>query len=152
MKIITKFILVLFCLSNSICFSQEKIQHNEHKEAQRVAFYTKKLDLSSAEAEKFWPVYRTMKKEMTLLRKERKPKRQGKIAEMSDQEIETLLDEMLLYKQKELDLKKKYHQQYKNVLPISKVAKLYHAEEQFKKQLQARQYREEIRRSNSPQK
>lgn len=152
MKIIKNFMLALFCLSSSICFSQEKIQHNEHKEAQRVAFYTKKLDLSSAEAEKFWPVYRAMKKEMSVLRKERKPKRQGKIAEMSDPEIETLLDEMLLYKQKELDLKKKYHTQYKDVLPIGKVAKLYHAEEQFKKQLNARQHREEIRKSNSPQK
>ena len=95
MKIITNLTLALLCLTNGICFSQQKGNNGEQKEAQRAAFYTKKLGLSSSEAEKFWPVYRTMKKEMGLLRKEVKPKRKGKISEMSDSDLVILLDERL---------------------------------------------------------
>lgn len=105
----------------------------EQKEAQRIAFLTERLDLTPDEAEKFWPVYREYKKAQVDLRRTEKPKRQGKVAEMSDDELEKLLDAMIDFKQKELDLKKKYHGKFKEILPIKKVAKLYHAEEQFKK-------------------
>ena len=106
----------------------------EQKEAQRIAFLTEKLALTPAEAEKFWPVYREYKKAQVDLRKNDKPKKPGgKVAEMTDEELEKLLDDMITFKQKELDLKKKYHEKFKTILPIKKVAKLYHAEEQFKK-------------------
>jgi hypothetical protein len=105
----------------------------EQKEAQRVAFLSEKLELTPEEAEKFWPVYREFKKASLELRKLDRPKRSGVVADMTDEEMETLLDAMLAYKQKELDLKKKYHEKFKEILPIRKVAKLYHAEEQFRK-------------------
>ena len=105
----------------------------QQKEAKRVAFLTEKLDLTPEEAEKFWPVYREYKKAHVELRKTGKPKRDGKVSEMTDEELEKLLDSMIEFKQKELDLKKKYHDKFKEVLPIRKVAKLYHAEEQYKK-------------------
>ena len=124
-----------------ICFiSMQALSQNgngltkkEQKQAQRVAFLTQKLALTPAEAEVFWPVYREYQQARITLRKTSKPSKKGKVAELSDAELEKLLDDMIAYKQKELDLKKMYHEKFKAILPIKKVAKLYHAEEQFNK-------------------
>ena len=64
-------------------------------------------------------------------------KRKGNVSEISDNELEKLLDDMIDFKQKELDVKKRYHEEFKDILPIRKVAKLYHAEEQFKKRMES---------------
>jgi hypothetical protein len=43
-----------------------------------------------------------------------------------------LIDDELEYRQKELDLQRKYNPEFKKVLPVKKVAKFYRAEQQFK--------------------
>ncbi len=129
--------ILALCLSMISGYAQSGQSKKEQKEAQRVAFFTEKLELTPEEAEKFWPVYREYKKAQTDLRKNERPKKDKSIGEMTDDEVQELLDGMINYKQKELDLKKKYHEKFKTILPIKKVAKLYHAEEQFKKHLKA---------------
>ena len=57
------------------------------------------------------------------------------IDELSDKEVEKLVDEEISERQKELDLQKEYHAKFKAVLPIKKVAKLYRAEDKFKRVL-----------------
>jgi hypothetical protein len=54
---------------------------------------------------------------------------------MPDKDVEKAVDTELGFRQNELDLLKKYHGQFKQVLPIKKVAKLYRAEEDFKREL-----------------
>ena len=54
---------------------------------------------------------------------------------MGEKEIEKFVDSELTFRQSELDLLKKYHGQFKQVLPIKKVAMLYRAEEDFKREL-----------------
>ena len=54
--------------------------------------------------------------------------------ELSDKEVEKILLESFDFKQKELDLKKKYHLKLKEVLPIKKIAKLYHLEHKMQKE------------------
>ncbi|MBP6427513.1 MAG: hypothetical protein KA430_08005, partial [Bacteroidia bacterium] len=53
----------------------------------------------------------------------------------SDSELEKLVDSEIIFHQNELDIQKKFHPQFKKVLPMQKVAKLYRAEEAFKKKL-----------------
>jgi hypothetical protein len=55
--------------------------------------------------------------------------------EMSDAEIEKAVDGEIAFRQAELDIQKKYHPQFKKVLPIRKVGRLYRAEEEFKREL-----------------
>ena len=135
MKVIKHIGILCICLISiqSLAQNGSGQTKKQQKEANRVAFLTQKLDLTPAEAEVFWPVYREYQKGKVTLRKTSKPKKNGKVAEMTDEELEKLLDDMISYKQKELDLKKKYHEKFKAILPIRKVAKLYHAEEQFNK-------------------
>ena len=106
--------------------------------ALKMAFFTQKLDLSPDEAQRFWPIYNAFQTELKQLRKTRKNLLQDvseNYESMSDKEIETALDDELNLAQKEIDLRKKYHPQFKSVLSIRKVALLYKAEEQFKRRL-----------------
>ncbi len=112
-------------------------QDKSNIKSQKIAFITNKLDLSPEEAQQFWPVYNKADKEMSALKKEHRQKQRaaGKMNELSDKEVEQMIDAEIAYKQSELDLMKKYHAEYKKVLPVKKVARLYKAEEQFKREL-----------------
>ena len=110
----------------------------EKVEAMKIGFITDYLDLSSEEAKDFWPIYNKYQDEMELLRKGRRQNilnEQTDLNTMSDSDLEKLVDSEIIFHQNELDIQKKYHPQFKKVLPMRKVAKLYRAEEEFKKKL-----------------
>ena len=54
---------------------------------------------------------------------------------MADKDVEKLVDGEIAFRQAEIDVLKKYNPQFKKVLPMKKVAKLYRAEEDFKREL-----------------
>lgn len=113
-------------------FPREKV------EAMKVGFLTQQLDLTPEEAKVFWPVYNQFQDELEQLRKSRRDNlvnaRQN-FEEMSDNEVEKTVDNELMFRQNELEILKKYHPLFKKVLPIKKVARLYKAEEDFKRKL-----------------
>jgi hypothetical protein len=114
---------------------QEK---KENIEAMKIAYLTSKLELTPEEAQKFWPVYNQYNEKLSDLRKKRKMDvREAKKAqdEMTDKELEQAMDNDFAFRQKELDLQTEYNSKFKSVLTIKKVAKLYQAEEQFKRVL-----------------
>lgn len=126
-------LLIILPLFN---FAQET--RRENIEAHRIAFITNRVGLTAEEAKRFWPVYNEYQAELEKIRKERRMKlRDARMdsENLSDKEIEAVVDNEIVFKQKELDIDKKYHAQFKGVLPIRKVAKLYMAEEAFKKEL-----------------
>ncbi len=114
-------------------------------EAHKIAFITSQLELTSEEAQVFWPVYNECHKNMHNLRKANREKHERKdangsssrikIDEMSDEEVATMVDNQIVFQQKELDMKKECLALYKEVLPIKKVAKLHQAERKFRQQL-----------------
>ena len=110
----------------------------ERIEAMKVGFLTDKLQLTPDEAKAFWPVYDQYQNELEKLRKDRRSNLKNakeNMDEMSDAEIEKAVDSELAFRQAELDLVKKYNPQFKKVLPIRKVGRLYRAEEEFKVEL-----------------
>lgn len=110
----------------------------EKLESMKIGYLTRELDLTPEEAQKFWPVYNEFSNKEHELRKAKrsKMKESGKsLDELSDKEVEALVDEEMVFRQKELDLQKEYHKQFKTILPPRKVAKLYRAEEKFKREL-----------------
>jgi Spy/CpxP family protein refolding chaperone len=107
--------------------------HKEKMEAAKIGFITKELQLTPEEAQKFWPVYNQREAELEEVRKAmRKIHKDRKIEEMSDAEADKAMEDMMLLRQRELDIDKKYHAEFKKVLPIKKVAQLYHAEMKFR--------------------
>ncbi|HHG83240.1 MAG TPA: hypothetical protein ENJ82_00695 [Bacteroidetes bacterium] len=107
-------------------------------ESVRIAFFTKKLALTPNEAKVFWPVYDAYQSEVkavkTAMRRDLKAAKNN-FADMSDAEIENAVDHYLKTKRDMVDVSEKYHSQFKQVLPIRKVAMLYKAEQEFTKLL-----------------
>lgn len=105
-------------------------------EALRVAFLTKYLDLSSEEAQKFWPVYNAMQKEIEAVRTSENDLRKGKdVDAMTDEELNKMINQHFENEQKLLDIKKKYLDEFKKILPLKKVALLADAENEFKREV-----------------
>lgn len=144
-------IIWLLCLVSISAFAQKPDRPNkelrEKIEAQRVSFLTSKLQLTTDEAQKFWPIYNAHQKEMKTLRKTYRPKKGRNLDEMSDAEIETMLSNRFTMKEKALKLEKAYHVKLKKAIPVRKIATLERAEEEFKKKLfkQLRQHKKENR-------
>jgi Spy/CpxP family protein refolding chaperone len=103
-------------------------------EAIRVGYITKKLNLTPEEAKQFWPVYDAYRGEMKEVRDDQRDNVQNareNFDTMTDQEVETAVNKMLDNRRKELDITLRYHEQFKKVLNIRKIAKLYKAEHEF---------------------
>lgn len=110
----------------------------ERVQSLKVAFITKRLALTSAEAEKFWPIYNEYQDKREVSRKQmqedyRKIREQAN--ELSDEDLLKLSDEIIRLRQQDVALQAEMHEKLKKVLPPKKLAQLYVAEEDFKKEL-----------------
>lgn len=116
-------------------FDREEMmeQREEQQEAMRIAYITKEVGLTPEEAEKFWPVHNKMEAEIEAMKEENKPDHAKKLEELSDAEIEHIIQDAFEVKEKEIEIRKKYHAEFKTILPMSKLAKLYHAEKSSEK-------------------
>ncbi len=133
-KMTTMIIALSMVLLSTTAFAQKNNKRGGEKiEAMRVAFITTKLDLTPTESQNFWPVYNAYTKDLKTLRKNFDRKVDFKT--MSDAEAEKFVNSSIEKEQRQLDLKRKYLSQFKDVLPIRKVALLNQVERQFKKKL-----------------
>jgi hypothetical protein len=133
-----KSMLILLLAFSAAAVAQKEHPMRDKVEAFKVGFITDRLNLTPEEAKTFWPVYNKYQDELEVLRKSRRENlvnAKMNFDEMTDKDIEKVIDNELSSRQSELDLLKKYHPQFKQVLPIRKVAKLYRAEEDFKRKL-----------------
>ena len=110
-------------------------QKKERFEAQKVAFITDRLDLSSAEAEKFWPIYNKYKDEQKTAQKAWRSDHDYShedIIKMSDSEAEKFTKDQLGHEQKLLDLRKALITNMKGVISPQKIVMLFEAEKEFR--------------------
>lgn len=131
-------IIVLFFLTGTHVYAQPGNKVRERIKAQRIAFITSKLQLTPAEAEKFWPVYNQFTEEFESVKKEMNQLRKStneNLMSMSDKEIETALEKDLENQQKLTDLQRKYQKELKSAISPRKIALLYKTERDFKLQL-----------------
>jgi DNA replication initiation complex subunit (GINS family) len=106
--------------------------------SERVAFLTLEMNLTPEEAQVFWPVYNQINGEkdeaIHNVFKAYKALDEAIKAERSEKEISRLLDAYLSAKAAQSEFEKKADEQFRKVLPVSKVAKLYLGEEKFRRQ------------------
>tara|TARA_R110002050_G_scaffold109799_1_gene221376 strand:+ start:109181 stop:109654 length:474 start_codon:yes stop_codon:yes gene_type:complete len=111
-------------------------QKREKIKAMKVEFITTKLDLSTDEAQKFWPVYNEFTDKLMAIEKgRRKMLKENADKELSDAEINKLIAYNFDTDQKILDLKREYNEKFKKVLSVQKVGLLYQSEHMFKREL-----------------
>jgi len=139
MKKLMTIILILSTIG--MVSAQDKKTNRETKkeelEAQKVAFITTKLELTTDESKAFWPVYDEKEKEVKEVRKKiRESMKEGKdMDDQSDEEVKKMMEEIITLKKQELDIEEKYNKKFQEVIPVKKVAKLYMAERKFNEEV-----------------
>ncbi|MCK0159910.1 hypothetical protein [Allomuricauda sp. F6463D] len=114
----------------------------------KVAFITERINLTSEEAQLFWPIYNEHEETKDNMRKKEWAELQTNISraqELSNSESEKLLDNILVLQFNKQKAEQDFLSKLRTVIPAKKVLLLIKAEEDFKKQL-LRQYRK--RRGN----
>ena len=132
-----KIVLILFLVSTGL-YAQRPNQ--DRMKAFKTAYLTEQLDLTSSEAEKFWPIYNYFDNKVKSLRKKERSEvfskvRNGGIEALTDSEAIALIDKMLEMKTTELQYRKELVKDLLKVLSPKKIIKLNRAEEEFKKML-----------------
>jgi hypothetical protein len=101
-------------------------------DAWHTAFLTSEMQLTTEEAQKFWPIYNEYKAEMEKL--EKPVKAIGKtIEQMSDAELRQMIYKELDNEQQRVNMNKKYVDRFLTILPAIKIVRLKKAEREFKK-------------------
>ena len=137
MKITCKLcFIIVFCLSHQLIYGQAS-KDKTNLDSQKIAFYTSKIELTVEESQDFWAVYNEMENEIKALKSKNAYGKMilinKKYLELSDYELEEILDSKLKMGKDLMDIKIKYHEKFKEILPIQKVAKYYQSTKEFKK-------------------
>jgi hypothetical protein len=132
--VIVLFIILVFPVIRLAAQNPNLEKLNNYK----IGFFTKRLNLTSEEAEKFWPVYNEYQGKRNLIQLEKlKINRNfnqngstlsdNQLVEMGDKYVDCLVQESALAVA--------FHKKLREVLPPSKVIMYYQAENQYKAQL-----------------
>lgn len=112
--------------------------NQERLNAYKIGFFTKRLALTSSEAEKFWPLYNEYQEQKIKIQTERL----GMIrtfnqagSTMSDGQLTAIGDKLVGSAVIETELAVAFHEKLKKLLPPVKVIRYYQAENQYKTQL-----------------
>ena len=117
----------------------------EKIKAEKISFFTSKLDLSPAEAQAFWPVYNEFeKKRFDIQRQIHDFERMSDedYAKLSEPEILKMTNNYIDSFEKEASLRKEYHKQFLKILPQKKVLLMYRTENEFRGHM-IREYRKD---------
>lgn len=143
-------IAVLTAFVSIACFAQpQQNQGQGHRQggqggyaeriqSEKIAFYTKAMELTEEEAQDFWPIFNAIEKDQRELEKAvwaafrnlNVAIREGK----GEGEISTLLDAYLKACEENVNLHAKAVGSYRGILPAAKVAKFFTAQEMFRRQ------------------
>ena len=132
---------LIFMLALFMAFTgfAQKDRHEKIK-ALKAAHLTEALDLSTAEAEKFWPIYNAYEEHMHELRRTERSEiytklKDGGLNNMNDQEANKLIDKALELKQLDINYRVEMLNALRKAISPKKVIRLKKAEDDFKKQL-----------------
>ena len=135
---------LLFILSLILFFANTTIYSQENRqgklEAFKIAFITQELDLTSKEAQQFWPVYNEHQKEMKTLRVQSNKlrsniRKNGGFESISNDKAENYLDQFIEIETQIQSEKISLFTKLKPILPAKKILKLYRAEQDFNRKI-----------------
>jgi hypothetical protein len=136
MKKIAIFLLIMILLP--VFRSAAQNPNLEKLNNYKIGFFTRKLNLTSEEAEKFWPVYNDYQSQRNLIQMEKLKLNRNfnqNQSSLSERQLEDMGDKYVDCLVQESNLAVTFHKKLKEVLPPVKVILYYQAENQYKVQL-----------------
>ncbi|MCF6279124.1 MAG: sensor of ECF-type sigma factor [Flavobacteriaceae bacterium] len=149
--LLSVFLLTLFISTKTYAQNdkQDKIK------SLKIGFITQKLELTSKEAQSFWPVYNEHQDKIHGLRIENRKlrmciRKNGGIDKMTNTRAETILNQLITIETTIKDEEIKMYESLKSILPAKKILKLYSAEQDFNRKIleQLKNRRENFRNRN----
>ncbi|KGO94885.1 hypothetical protein [Flavobacterium subsaxonicum] len=130
-------LLLLFTLS---MFSQGHEDKKDQIKALKVSYLTTELSLTTAESEKFWPVYNAYEDKVYQIRHDKmrpiyKKLGDGALDKMTDKEAQPHLDKLQAADKELFQLREKLLADLRPIIGAKKILKLKWAEEDFKRKL-----------------
>lgn len=153
MKIKNILPILLFLVSFSFYAQSDKIDEKREKiKAYKVSFLTTELELTSTEAEKFWPVYNAFDDKQYELRHDKMKTYLRKLDDdninsISEKEAVILLSQIESTDKELYFLREKYMTNLKKILSAKKILKLKKSEDDFNRKL-LKQYRDKAKSQN----
>jgi hypothetical protein len=137
----TKFLLpFLLLFVSTASFSQGFRGKKEKVKALKVAYITGELNLTTDEAQRFWPIYNAFDDKQVELRHEKMKAildrfEPGSVERLTEKDASSLLIQMELIEENLFALRKKFIKELQTVLPAKKIIRLKKAEDDFNRQL-----------------
>jgi len=128
-------VLIIVSVSGSVLAQNANL---DRLNAYKIAFFTRRLNLTPREAEKFWPVYNEFQNNRNKIQQERGQLNRNFNQEaslMSDEQLSAAGDKLIELEVRETELAVTFHKQLKGILPPVKILRLYQAENQYRMQL-----------------
>ena len=147
MKIIKIIPILLLLTSFSIFGQSDNMKAKKEKiNAMKVAYFTTELDLTTKEAQKFWPIYNKFDDAQFNIRHQKMRSYKNQMNEIalnkiSEKEALNLLDKMEDSDEELYLLRKKFVKDLKEILPAVKILQLRKSEDDFNRKL-LHQYRD----------
>lgn len=129
-----KTILLTFLTLLSISsFAQDK---HEKIKALKTAYITEQLNLTKAEAEKFWPIYNIFEEDKNALKREgHKDRKDIDVENLTEAEANTMLAEMKALNNRRNEIYNKLITDLQKVISAKKIVLLKKAEDDFNKKM-----------------
>lgn len=145
-----KILIVMVLIVANFSFAQGFKEKKEKIKALKVAYITEKLNFTSEEAQKFWPIYNAFDEKQFEIRHNKmkaiiKKIEEGGMDNISEKEAQNLISQMENSEDELHNLKKKFMQDLQKVIPAKKIILLKKTEEEFNRKL-LREFKE--RRKN----
>ena len=141
-KITKLFLIAALVIAGALnAAGQDNNKRNDWQDrmkAEKIAYLTDPMALTPAEAERFWPVYNQAEAETRqcwrLVMEAYRTLEASIEAGKDDKEISALLDKYLDAQEAGDGIERKYTTEYRKILSNDKIARLYIAEENFRRQ------------------
>jgi len=129
----TGFLILMMVLLSISVQAQPGGRGRERIHAIKVAYLTDKLQLTSEQSARFWPIYNTYEQDkMNLMRSYRD---NNKMNENTTEDPMRSIEDDIVMQEKMLDLRKKYKDEFLKVISPQQLATLIESEKEFKRLL-----------------
>lgn len=138
MRLLYRILLVFMLLAFGVKVYSQTDDTEKALKAEKVAFLTKKLDLTQDEAKKFWPLYDEYWAKKTKILNDRRKLANDfiqSINKISDKEAVDYTSRYVESQKREADLIAEYNRLLLQILPPKKVMLLYQSNYEFKNYL-----------------
>ena len=97
----------------------------------KIAYLTDKLQLTTEQAQKFWPLYNTYEADRRQAHMRPRIMKEANLEVMSDTQLRDAINEMHTVRQNELNVEKQYVDKFLKVISVKQLATLYRSEREF---------------------